>query len=273
MLYEQHVIQLKGLKPKTSQNYRTTMRSFVRAIGDVPVEIITLETIILWKMDMDRRGQQDTSIRGNLIKMRSIMKFLHARGVKVIDTRDIDLPKIRKKKPVWLDYEEVKCIVEAAKNPRDTAIIAMLFSTGCRISELLNLNVEDVRINDEPMVCGKGDKYRPVYIDKHARRYLDIYLLTRKDNFAPLFLSGQRARITVARVEQIIHECTMRAGIDKRVTPHTFRHSTITDYMKNGAPMAYVQKMAGHSNIKTTVDIYSHLQNEDIKSIKRYHST
>lgn len=273
MLYEQHVIQLQGLKPKTSQNYRTALMSFIRAIGDVPVELITLDSIVLWNMDMQRRGQQDTTIKGNLIKFRSVMNFLHSRGIKVVDTRDIDMPKLRKKKPVWLDYEEVKDIVEAAKNPRDKAMLSLLFSTGCRISEMLNLNVEDVRESNEPMVCGKGDKYRPVYIDCHAREYLDAYLLTRKDNFKPLFLSGQRARITVSRVEQIVHECSMRAGIEKRVTPHTFRHSNITDYMKNGAPMAYVQKMAGHANIKTTIDIYSHLQNEDIKSIKRYHST
>ncbi len=270
-MYEQHSLQFKNLKPKTITNYRTTLRSFVRAIGDVPVEIITSESFIIWKSDMDRRGQSDTTIKGSLLNARAVMIFLRKQGLKVFDARDIDMPKLRKRKPVWLDFDEVKLIVEAAPNPRDKAILAMLFSTGCRISELLNLNVDDVRDKDEPFVCGKGDKYRRVYIDVNARRYLNAYLETRKDNFAPLFLSGQRARITVSRVEQIVHECSLRAGIDKRVTPHTFRHSTITDYIRNGAPMAVVQKIAGHANINTTIDIYTHLQDADTEKV--FHSS
>ncbi len=268
-LYESHVMEYKGLKPKTRQNYRSALSSFVRTIGDIPAELITLDTFVVWKSDMDRRGHSDATTKGNLIRARVVMTFLKQRGVKVFDPRDIDMPKLRKKKPVWLNYEEVKCIIEAATNPRDKAMLSLLFSTGCRISEMLGLNVEDVADNDEPMVCGKGDKYRAVYIDVHARKYLNEYLLTRKDNFKPLFLSGQRARITVSRVEQIVHECTLRAGIDKRVTPHTFRHSTITDYMLNGAPMAVVQKIAGHSSIQTTINIYTHLQDDDVRKVAR----
>lgn len=273
-IYDINVIKNQGLKLKTSQNYKTALSSFIRAVGDLPIEIISLDSMIVWKMDMDKRGQQPTSIRGNLIKFRSVIKYLKTLGLPVFDTRDIDMPKLYKKKPVWLNYNEVKEIIAAGANERDQAMLAMLFSTGCRISELLSLNVADVRENDEPMVCGKGDRYRKVYIDVHARKYLNDYLQTRRDNFAPLFLSGQRARITVSRVEQIVHECTLRAGIDKRVTPHVFRHSTITDLILNGAPMAHVQRFAGHQHIQTTIDIYTHLTDREAKEAhKNYHST
>jgi len=272
-IYDTNVIKFTGLKHKTSQNYRTASVSFIKCIGDLPLEIISLDTIILWKQAMDREGKQATTIKANLLVMRKVIQYYKDHGVQTFDPRDIDMPKLRKRKPVWLNYEEVKCIIDAATNARDRAILGLLFSTGCRISEMLNLNVGDVRSCDEPMVCGKGDRYRPVYIDVHARNYLNVYLETRTDNFKPLFLSGQRARITVARVEQIVHECTLRAGIDKRVTPHTFRHSTLTDYIINEAPMAMVQKIAGHANIQTTINTYTHLQDTDVKkTVKKYHS-
>lgn len=271
--YDTHQAQYLGMTEKTRKNYRTGANSLLRAVGDIPVELITQDTVIVWKMSMTHCGNQASSIASNIIKLRNVLKWLKGRGLQVVDYRDIELPKINKPTPTWLNHEEVKLMIEAAGNERDKAIIACLFSTGCRISELLNLNVEDVEDNDEPMVCGKGDKYRTVFIDSTARKYLDDYLATRKDRYKPLFMSGQRARITVSRVQQIVHTAAHEAGIDKRVTPHVFRHSTITDYILNGAPMPLVQQIAGHSSIKTTIDIYTHIQQSDVrKAFADFHS-
>lgn len=221
---------------------------------------------------MESLGKQPSSCKANLLHLRTVLRFMQERGVSVMDHRDISMPKINRPEPTWLNMAEVQSMLQAVTNLRDKAIIAMLFSTGCRISELLNLNVEDVA-TDEPMVCGKGDKYRQVFIDKHARRYLNDYLTSRTDRYKPIFTTTQRSRITVQRVEQIIHDAAQMAGIDKRVTPHTFRHSTITDYILNGAPIALVQKIAGHANIQTTINTYTHLTEKDKReTFTRYHS-
>lgn len=270
--YDLYVSQYEGRSHKTRKNYRAAMNCFIKAVGDIPIELLTMEAIIQWKLYMEQQGQKTSSIKAKLLILKPILRFVRSKGMQTIDPRDIEMPKVIKTKPVWLEHDEVNLILDAAQNERDAALIALLWSTGGRISELLNLNVEDVRNNDEPMVCGKGDKYRQVFIDKKARQYLDDYLYTRHDTFAPLFMSGQRRRLTVQRAEQIVHECAQRAGIEKNVTPHVFRHSNITDYILNGAPMALVQKMAGHSNIQTTIDIYTHIQHSDIRNtFQKYH--
>lgn len=272
-LYDQNVLVYAGMKPKTRRNYTTCMNSFIECVGDVPLLVITEETVIVWKTAMYQNGNSNSYIKNNIMLFRKVLEYFRKRGMPVADLRDMELPKVMRRQPTWLEFDEVKLMIEATTNLRDKAIVAMLFSTGCRISELLGLNVEDVEDNDEPIVYGKNDKYRPVYIDRTAREHLDAYLDSRNDRYKPLFMSGQRRRLGLSRVEQIIHETALRAGIEKNITPHTFRHSTITDYIKNGAPMAVVQKIAGHSNIKTTIDIYTHLQRKDERlAFKNYHS-
>lgn len=272
--FDLHILQYQGKKLKTRKNYRSACNSFINSCGDVPIELISLDVIVRWKIDLERSGKVDATIKTMLLQLRAVLRFAEQRGIKVISWRDISMPRVKRKSYTWLNYDEVQSIIEAAMSERDKAIIACLFSTGCRISELLNLNISDVLDSDEPTVCGKGDKYRTVFIDQTARKYLNDYLNTRHDNYKPLFMSGQRARITVSRVEQIVHEAANRAGIDKNVTPHVFRHSTITDYILNGASMPIVQQIAGHASIQTTVNIYTHIQNEDKRqAFHQFHSS
>ncbi len=272
-IYEINVLRYEGRKPKTIHNYHCAIQSYLDACGDTPIELVTMDSIVVWKEYMRQKPNKSSTIYKNIVCLRSVLRYMETRGLKVIDTRDISLPSVEKPDPNWLEVEEVKAMIEAAKNTRDKAIIAMLFSTGCRISELLSLNVEDVVNNNEPMVCGKGDKYREVYIDSTARKYLDAYLAERNDRFKPLFMSGQYGRIHYTTVDKMLRKCALEAGIDKNVSAHVFRHSTITDYIKNHAPMAMVQKIAGHSRITTTIDIYSHLQNPEVAQVARQFHT
>lgn len=265
-------ITLKGGADKTRRNYTTAQNSLLTAIGDLPVQLLTLEHVHSWIEYMQSLGHQPSTIKSSLTCLRCVFKCLKKQQYRVIDWRDIELPKVPRKKHVVLDYSEVQEMIDAAANPRDKAIVACLFATGCRISELLNLNRGDI-INGEAVVLGKGSKLRPVFFDKTALEALQSYLDTRHDNIPALFISGQYRRITVCRVEQILHVLAAEAGIDKNVTPHVFRHSTITDYIQNGAPMGIVQRMAGHSSIKTTMDIYTHVSDDTLRDVaKRYHS-
>lgn len=268
--YRIEAIQLQGLSDKTWKNHRTAMNSLVACTGDLPIQLLTLDHIVQWKMYMTDRGNSASTISHNLGRLRNILRFCSSRRMNVLDYRDVTLPKVIHKMPTYVYSEEVKAMIDATDNLRDKAIMACLFSTGCRISELLNLNREDIR-GDEVMVTGKGSKTRMVFIEPTAMRYLQDYLESRKDHLTPLFVSGQRRRITVQRVEQFVHDCADAAGIDKNITPHSFRHGFATDLVKNGADIISVKDMMGHNSIQTT-QIYTHMSNPHLRSVhKKYH--
>lgn len=271
LFIKEEVIQKDGAD-KTRRNYETALHSLQAAIGDLPVTFVTLDHVSLWQSYMQSLGNQPNSIKGYLCKLRCVLKFLKKRQVNVLDYRDIELPRVLRKRRVILDYSEIQKMIDAGANDRDKAIIACLFATGCRISELLNLNRDDIK-NDEAIVLGKGSKPRTVYFDSTAMEYLNTYLQARKDRLPPLFISGQYRRITVSRVEQILHVVSAYAGLEKNVTPHVFRHSTISDYIANGAPMHHVQRLAGHASIGTTIDIYTQVPDPVIReTARKYHS-
>ena len=252
-------------KEKTIRNYLSSLNSFKRAISDVPVEEIGTDYILRWDRDMQLRGISATARNTDLSKMRQVLSAMSEAGLRVMDKQKIKLPKRDTKPSEYLTPFEVKQLIDACKNTRDKAICALIFNTGGRVSEVLNLNrneFEAAEITREGVytiwVCGKGDKYREVAFNTQTKVLVERYLDKRTDKFKPLFISGQNSRITVQRVEQIIHEAAALAGLEKRVTPHVLRHSYTTDLIFNGAPIKDVQHLLGHAKISTTLDIYTH---------------
>lgn len=262
-------IQLKNGAEKTRKNYTTSLNSISQALGDIPIKLLTIEHVTRWKMYMDSKGNSPATIKHQLCHVRSVLRFLKKRGYDVLDYRMIDLPKVLRSKPTYLEYGEVQRVIDATENLRDKAIISCLFSTGCRISELLNLNIEDVQ-TQEVTVLGKGSKYRRVYIDDKAWEYLQTYLETRKDRIPALFVSGQYRRITVSRVQQILHVLEADVGLEKNLTPHVMRHSYATDLVRNGADIMAVKDLMGHQTVKTT-EIYTHLSQNHLKEQYQMH--
>jgi len=168
------------------------------------------------------------------------------------------------------------------KNPRNNAIMEMLFSTGLRVSELCSLNRDLDISKDEFTIRGKGEKLRIVFLSDDAKKSLKDYLSSRTDMDEALFTQqGPRVvkqeeqnislRLTQRSVERIVKQIALEAGISKRVTPHTIRHSFATDLLRNGADMRSVQIMLGHSNIATT-QIYTHVTNKELLDVhKKFH--
>lgn len=268
--YDQE-LEAQHMKAKTRQNYKAALNSFVRSNGDLPVELVTYDVITRWKLHMTSYGYQSSYIKTTLSKIREVFKFLRKQGVNVIDSRDIDLPSVIKNEPVWLDYSEVQTLINIIESPRDKAIVAALFATGARVSELLQLNRESIN-NFQAPVIGKGDKAGIIYFDRVSMQLIDDYLAGRKDQLRPLFVSGQYRRITVSRVEQLIHKYADMAGIDKNVTPHVFRHSFASDLILNGADIYTTSKLLRHNNISTT-QIYAHIkQPQNEANYHKYHS-
>jgi site-specific recombinase XerD len=166
------------------------------------------------------------------------------------------------------------------KGLRDKAILELLFSTGLRVSELCGLDKDSVNLSrDEFTVRGKGEKVRLVFLSDEARAAIKAYLAKRTDIDDALFVNlktkmrseEDQGRLTPRSIERIIKHYAIKAGISKKVTPHTIRHSFATDLLQNGADIRSVQMMLGHSNISTT-QIYTHVTDKHLRDIhKNYH--
>jgi len=166
---------------------------------------------------------------------------------------------------------------------RDIAILETLYSTGLRVSELCSLNKDQVDLKRrEFMVRGKGRKPRIVFLSKKAVQTIEDYLKKRDDNFKPLFINSgkglkadvlddEKRRLTTVSIENIVRKYALKAGIIKKVTPHTLRHSYATELLANGADIRSVQEMLGHSSI-TTTQIYTHVTNKALREVHdKYH--
>ncbi len=165
---------------------------------------------------------------------------------------------------------------------RDRAILELLYSSGLRVSELVNLNRDHINLKRmEFMVRGKGQKDRPVFISPEAANWIQRYLDMRKENAPALFvriggvkkpdLSGNYLRLTPRSIQRMVAKYALLAGITKKVSPHTLRHSYATDLLMNGADLRSVQAMLGHSNISTT-QIYTHVTDPHLKQVhEKFH--
>ena len=160
---------------------------------------------------------------------------------------------------------------------RDRSILELFFSTGMRVSELANMRKDQLNLEREEFsVRGKGDKIRIVFLSRQARQALRVYLDLRKDDSPYLFIRHDRGRgskqddevgpLTPRSIERLVHHYAVAAGIPKRISPHTLRHSFATDLLMNGADIRSVQSLLGHSSI-TTTQIYTHITNQQLKDV------
>jgi site-specific recombinase XerD len=267
-LFEVQELQLRGAKSKTIANYRWAFSSLLESVGDFDVRLLGIDHMVMWKTTLRDNGIQATSLNSLVSKVRMLLKWLEEQEVPVLDYRKIYRDKEIYKPKTFLDPDEVKRLIKATNNPRDYALIWLYFATGCRLSEILNLDRQDFERSTlvdeengiyEIMVLGKGDKYRPVYFATPVHEAVEAYLDTRHDYFKPLFMSNQNRRLGGSRVEKLVHEITRKAGLDKHVTPHTLRHSFTSDLITRGAPISATSTLLGHANQTTTLNIYSHI--------------
>jgi len=285
----------RGRSPKTSENYRRYLERFIEFAGNVKVEDITNEVVRkyrLWlnRYETDMGGELATITQAyHLIALRGFLNYLSKRSIQTLAPNMIELPKVHRKQVTFLHFDEVERILEAIPSDgalphlRDRAILELLFSSGLRISELINLDRDHINTKRrEFMVRGKGQKDRPIFISQSAAEAVDTYVAARVDSLVPLFLNYSRnsiastdggyRRLTPRSVQRMIAQYAKLAGITKHVSPHTMRHSFATDLLMNGADIRSVQSMLGHSNISTT-QVYTHVTDAHLKEIyEKFHS-
>jgi len=273
---------------KTIQNYDHYLTRLSDFAGDIKISDINPELIRKWRLWLNRLGTntsdelQKSTQNYHLIALRSFLKFCAKRDIKAMPADKIELAKSKRKQVTFLSPDELKRLFNAPKldtinGLRDRAILELLFSSGLRVSELANLDIDNINLKrKEFTVRGKGQKDRPVFISETSAWWLQQYLDKRDDNSKPLFirysgtkkvsLNGNFYRLTVRSIQRLVARYALLAGITKKVTPHTLRHSFATDLLMNGADLRSVQAMLGHSNISTT-QIYTHVTDPHLKAV------
>ncbi len=285
----------KGRSPLTVRNYDFYLQRFIEwandpAIEDVDQELVRQFRLYLNRLEDPRRGSLKKSTQNyHLIALRSFLKYLARHNVTALTPEKIELAKQGAREPLFLEALDLERLLnapmqddppvgktgvpEVLKN-RDRAILELFFSTGMRVSELANLKRDQINLGrDEFSVHGKGDKVRVVFLSHQARHWLKEYLKLRKDESPYMFIRHDRAAnpdsfspITPRSIERLVHHYSVAAGIPKKVSPHTLRHSFATDLLMNGADLRSVQAMLGHSSI-TTTQIYTHVTNQQLRDV------
>ena len=285
-----------GRSQNTIRNYSLYLERFIEFAGDIEVVKITSEMIRryrLWlnryKNDNDGKELSILTQSYHLIALRGFLTYLSRRDIPSLSADKIILPKTVRKQVTFLQYDEVVNLIDNIpldneQGLRDRAIIELLFSSGLRVSELVNLNRDHINLKRrEFMVRGKGQKDRPVFVSQHAAEQVENYLQARQDSLPALFLnysrrstkpttSGDYRRLSARSIQRMISHYARLAGITKHVSPHTMRHSFATDLLMNGADLRSVQSLLGHSSISTT-QVYTHVTDQHLKDIhERFHS-
>jgi site-specific recombinase XerD len=284
----------RGRSVKTVENYDRYLSRFLSFSSAKKPSDITEQSIREFRLWLNRQnvGVQASGKNSGatlkkrtqnyyLIALRAFLKFLQREGVETISPERIELAKLPERSLDLISSEELGRLLAApqgsgATDLRDRAILELLFSTGLRVSELCNLDVDIDLSRDELSVRGKGDKVRVVFLSPSAKEAVLAYIKARKDFAEPLFVGNGRgvsagSRITPRSVQRLIKHYAVKAGITRKVTPHVIRHSFATDLLSNGADLRSVQALLGHANIGTT-QIYTHVTDAHLHDVhRRFH--
>lgn len=218
-----------------------------------------------------KKNLEINSISRNLVAVKMLYRFLLIEGfIKEDITGLIEFPRMSKKLPHVLSLREINLLLDKANfksnlGLRDLAILELLYATGLRVSELIYLKIDDINMENCMLKClGKGSKERIIPFGSKAYQSLRLYLdkvrqkLVKNPNEDILFLNSRGERLSRQGIFYLVKKYVLKAGIEKKVTPHTLRHTLATHLLENGADLRSVQEMLGHSDISTT-QIYTHV--------------
>ena len=281
--YRTYIRLEKRLADNTVESYMRDLSQFAHFVllfydaAPADVEAGMIERYMAWLYE---HGREKTSQARILSGIRSFFNYLLLAGdLESSPAEFIETPKFGRSLPDILSTEEIDRIIAAvdrstAKGRRDSAMLEVLYSCGLRVSELTSLRLGDLFFGEGYIrVTGKGDKQRLVPVSAVARDKIQCYLDERPRKFAgadTLFLNNRGKALSRVMVFTIIRDAAHRAGIDKTISPHTFRHSFATHLLEGGAGIRQVQEMLGHESIVTT-EIYTHLDDRHLReTLEKY---
>lgn len=294
----------KGLSANTQRNYEQYLKLFIKWLREglkkpnLKPHELTTDHIWEYRLFLARkhktpRGQYLTKKSQNyyLIALRAFLSFLAERDIESLPSSKIKLAKQKAEETIsFLEVSDIEAMLKIPdittdKGLRDRTIMELFFSSGMRISELTALNQDQLSMLQdnkkdrtyELSIVGKGSHIRTIFISPRAAEWLRQYLKARHDVEKPLFTnlrksSGSSNRLTPRSIQKMIQRCAMLAGVSKKVTPHTLRHTYATDLLEHGADLRSVQELLGHKNVATT-QIYTHVTNKRLRDVhEKFHS-
>jgi integrase/recombinase XerC len=274
--FENYLTVEKNYSDHTLRNYASDLIELANFLGDKHPKEVTRLDLRRFLAELKNKNSAKSTIARKLGAIRSFFKFLFRdKHIESNPADSVFTPKLEKKLPEFLDPEKTLKLITAPiadtlMGARDRAILEVLYSTGCRVSELVGMNVGDIdMVASVVKVRGKGKKERLVLLGSEAEKALRIYLAKRKiaslDDRA-VFLNKLKTRLTDRSVGRIVDKYIQKTSIEQKISPHSLRHSFATHMLNNGADLRSVQELLGHKNLSTT-QIYTHLGSRRIKEI------
>ncbi len=261
----------RGASAHTLRGYRTDLRQFRRFLATRHIGQLAHVDARLLRQYLARlyeAGLSRASIARKLAAIRSCLAFLSRRGrLAKNPAREVVPPRLPKRLVSFLPIDEATVLLEHPAAARDRAILEMLYATGARVAELCGLDLGDLdRAGDTIRVRGKGAKERVIPVGDAALRALDAYLRARGNADGPLFENVRGGRLTVRSVHRVVKARSRAAGLTRRVTPHTLRHTFATHMLDAGADLRLIQDLLGHSRLSTT-QRYTHVSADHLMRV------
>ena len=290
----------EGLSSKSQENYARFLKKFLNwlsleKLGSLKPHELTPDHIWQYRVYLSRhcltklnQPLKKSTQNYYLIALRSMLNYFAHRDIVALPSTKIQLAKDKKDREVrFLNLEQLEKLFSApnlktSQGLRDRAILEVFFSTGMRISELVALNRDQIKIKPgmtdfELSIIGKGGKARTIYFSDRALFALDAYLKSRQDNERAVFIhyrarQGSPKRLTPRSIEKKMKQYCIATGLPLNTTPHVMRHSFATDLLNQGVDLRMIQEFLGHKNIAAT-QIYAHVTSQKLREVhKKLHS-
>jgi len=253
-------LKIRGFSPLTVRNYTFFITKFLEKTNK-PAKKLTEEDVKFFLSEMF-----DTKSKNTIMLAHASIKFFFQEVLKKRFNK-IPLPKKERSLPEVLTKEEVRKLIESTDTIKSRLIVSLLYSTGLRVSEIVNLKIEDLNLDDKTgwVRRGKGSKDRLFVMSEDIAKELKEYFNTRgKEN---TYVFSKEKPLTTRNIQKIIKGTKQRAKINKKVTPHTLRHSFATHLLEQGVDIRIIQTMLGHSSLSTT-QVYTHVSSDQLKKVK-----
>lgn len=277
-----HLVLIKHVSPHTARSYESDLRALGQWAERNGVDVITATHRILrgYLAELDAAQYSRASIARKMTCIRGYFAFLVTCGSRA-DNPAILLksPKIPKKLPKTVSVDDIDKLLEAPDvstpaGQRDSAILELLYASGARVSEVVDMKVEDVKFSEGWLkVLGKGNKERLIPLHPLALKKVRFYISHGRNEMKSsssdwLFLSSRGNQLSTDAVRRIIKHYTRILGLSTSISPHSLRHSFATDLLNAGADLRSVQELLGHANLSTT-QIYTHVSNQRLKAVHK----
>lgn len=275
----------RGLSPNTLGAYRADLMMLGRglSVGSKSIDMADKADLLAFIAHRVENGAKPRSTARQLSSFRRFFRYIMREGLRDNDpTADIEMPRIGRSLPQTLSEEEVDALLNAPNTDeplghRDRAMLELLYATGLRVSELINLKQSQINFNQGVLrIIGKGDRERLIPLGEESQRWLKNFidgprmeiLLERQTDY--LFPTRRGDRMTRQAFWHIIKRYAEKSGIRKKMSPHSLRHAFATHLLNRGADLRVVQLLLGHSDLSTT-QIYTHVARERLKDLHREH--